>query len=249
MTAAAKASPRATAPIDLTTIKDDLGIAAGDTSNDAWLQRRIDGIWGRIQTYTARPMMLAGGWVDDWGQLITNHPAYTEPPLIRAIPSGTVYLRVFPVAAITKLTLDATDQAVSRLIFDAASGKLVALDGIATDLRSFLLYSQARIEYTAGFSVLPDDLYEVVYGALQPQWSARQASMSGIGGTPARVVVQDVGEVQMMPAANFFIQEATQQRASGGVDPLLGPFNTVLDPYVDWRTMLGGAYPTTVALP
>ena len=32
------------APIDLDTVKDDLGIPASDSTSDAWLQRRIDGI-------------------------------------------------------------------------------------------------------------------------------------------------------------------------------------------------------------
>jgi hypothetical protein len=38
------------APVDLDTIKDDLGIPHGDTSQDEWLQRRIDGVlapWSR----------------------------------------------------------------------------------------------------------------------------------------------------------------------------------------------------------
>src|SRR6185437_7053379 len=106
MTTAADAKPATlSAPIDLATIKDDLGIPADDTSNDAWLQRRIEGIWSRFQAYTGRPLQLASTWADDWGLLITNHPAYTQPPLIRAYPSATVFLRVFPVLAVSKLVL------------------------------------------------------------------------------------------------------------------------------------------------
>jgi hypothetical protein len=54
-TNAGKAAAKAThAPIDLATIKDDFGIPAGDTSQDEWLQRRIDGVWARMEAYTCR---------------------------------------------------------------------------------------------------------------------------------------------------------------------------------------------------
>jgi len=45
------------APVDLDTIKDDLGIPHGDTNQDEWLQRRIDGVWARMEAY--RPHRLA----------------------------------------------------------------------------------------------------------------------------------------------------------------------------------------------
>ena len=56
-TRAGKAAAKAThAPIDLDTIKDDLGIPTGDTSQDEWLQRRIDGVWARMEAYTCRKL-------------------------------------------------------------------------------------------------------------------------------------------------------------------------------------------------
>jgi hypothetical protein len=44
-------------PVDLDTIKDDLGISLGDTHQDERLQRRIDGVSARMEAY--RPHRLA----------------------------------------------------------------------------------------------------------------------------------------------------------------------------------------------
>jgi hypothetical protein len=235
------------APIDLGTVKDDLGIPPGDTSNDAWLQRRIDGIWSRFQSYTARPLTLASGWVDDWGELIQSAPARNEPPLISAHASASVFLRVFPVQQIIKLTLNGTEQNVARVIFDRGDGKLIGLDGYACDLRRALVYGRARVEYVAGYDELPPDLYEAMIGTLTPLWTARQASQSGgMPGVPTRINAIDVGEIELSSAANAFV-DATLKGVRT-TDPLLGPYTALLDPYIDWRSMIGGAYPMTVAL-
>src|SRR4051812_31120810 len=97
------------APVDLAIIKDDLQMPAGDTSDDAWLQRRIDGLWARFEVYTARPLQLSTGWVDDWGELVSVSTA-VQPPLIAAAPGATAFLRVFPVQSITRLTFNGADQ-------------------------------------------------------------------------------------------------------------------------------------------
>ena len=235
------------APIDLATVKDDLGIPASDTTNDPWLQRRIDGIWSRFQSFTQRPLTLTSTWADDWGELVQNAAPLTEPPLIRAHASASVFLRVFPVQEITKLTLNGTDQDVAGVIFDHDDGKLIGIDGYARDLRTALVHGRARVEYLAGFVTLPPDLYEAMLGALTVQWNARQLSQSGMGGlTPTRINAIDVGEVDVSLASNFLVDQAT--RRSTAPDPLIGAYAMLLDSYVDWRSMIGGAYPTTVPL-
>jgi hypothetical protein len=249
MTTAADAKPVAmSAPVDLATIKDDLGIPADDTSNDAWLQRRIDGIWSRFQAYTGRPLQLASTWADDWGLLITNHPAYTQPPLWRAMPSATVFLRMFPVQAVSKLVLSGQEHDPARLLIELGSGKLIGLEGYASDLRTALVTGQALVEYEAGFDELPPDLYEALLGALTAQWTARQAAAGGVapgGLMPTRINATDVGEIELSSASNFFVDQAGRRDAS---DPLLGPYAMILDPYVDWRSITGGAYPSTSAV-
>lgn len=235
------------APPDLLdTIKDDLGIPPGDTTSDAWLQRRIDGIWARFEVYTGRPLGLVSPWLDDWGTLIVNHPAVTEPPILRAQPGASVFLRVFPVARITSITMNnSTTVDPADVLFDQATGKLVGLYGGATDLRNELVGARALVAYEAGFAAMPADLYEALLGVLGPLWAARQAQASGLPGMATRISTTDVGEVEWSNSGNVFV-EATLK----GVritDPILGPWGVVLDPYVDWRSMIGGAYPTTVA--
>jgi hypothetical protein len=239
------------APVDLATVKDDLGIAAEDDTADAWLQRRVNGLWARFQRYTARPLMMSAGWVDDWGALVQNHPAYPQPPIIQAAPSASVFLRVFPVQQVTKFTVNGADQDAAKVLFDRDSGKLIGLDGLACDISYLLVSARVRIEYKAGFETLPVDLYEALIGALLVQWNQRQAGASGLGPagmTASRISAVDVGDVELTPSSNFFVDQATR-RGGAGLDPLLGAFADMLDPYIDWRSMLGGAYPTTTALP
>jgi hypothetical protein len=235
------------APVELATIKDDLGIAAGDASNDAWLQRRVNGVWARFQQYTGRPLSLSSGWADDWGKLVPTGVTLTQPPAARQWPSGSVFLRVFPVQTITKLVLDGADQDVARLLFDGASGKLVGLDGHPYDLRHLLLAGRARVEYTAGFAELPADLYEALLGCVQVLWQSRQSQQAGLGsGNATRISAIDVGDVELSDA-NAFVLGAI--KGAGATDPLLGPFASQLDTYIDWRSMLGGPLPSTDALP
>lgn len=240
---ARRPAARAAAPIDLDDIRDDLGIPAGDTSNDAWLQRRIDGIWARFQQYTGRSLLLSSRWVDDWGKLVTNHPAWIEPPMIGAQASASVYLRVFPVQSIVGVFLNGGDFAPSRLIVEPASGKLVGLDGMASDLRTALVTGRARVEYSAGFETIPADLYEALLGVLTPLWSTRQAQASGASGVATRIATTDLGEIEFSQSPNVFV-DATLKGVRT-TDPLLGPWGMVLDTHVDWRSLIGGAYPST----
>lgn len=237
------------APIDLAAIKDDLGIAADDTAHDAWLERRVDGLWARFQNYTARPLALAGGWVDDWGELVFPQRAEPLPPAIAPPPRGPVFLRVYPVSQISRITIGGSDGDASKVLFDPPSGKLLGIDGRAQDLGEWMLSSRIRIEYNAGFPAVPADLYEALLGGLGPQWQMRQALTSGlaVGGLmPTRINAVDVGETDLAPSANFFVDRASR---SGVADPLLGPWTKLLEIYVDHRALIGAPMPTTRALP
>jgi len=234
-------------PADLLAdLKDDLYIPADDTSQDAWLQRRIAGIWARFETYTGRPLALSSSWADNWGELVGTGTR-VQPPLIARGGGATVFLRVFPVQQITRLSLNGSDMDAARLMFDGEDGKLLGLDGFASDLRSYLVSTRALVEYVAGWESVPRDLYEALLGALTPLWAARSQQQGGIGGGGiSRINAVDVGDVEFS-AANQFV-DAAQRGTEAVNDPLLGPFATLLDPYVDWRSMIGGVYPTTVPL-
>jgi hypothetical protein len=262
------ASPRSTpveagnCPIDLAYLKDDLGISG--TTDDQWLQRRIDSIWARFEAYCFRPLQPPMVYEDDWGQIATNlNPWWRQPatlppsqlylPMVaRPLGYATVFLRNFPVTSLVQATLNSADYDVSKILYDSTNGKLIAVQGpgTATDLSNYLLSSRAKIRYVAGFNPIPADIYEALLGIMQVQWQWRQALKSGmaVGGfLPTRINTLDVGGVELNLAPNFIAAEAS--KAGKVADPLLGIYSTVLDPYVDYRNVTGGmAYPTTTLI-
>jgi hypothetical protein len=249
--------PRAVPPVDLAIIKDDLNIPATDTSNDAWLNRRIAEIWARMEVFTSRKLVSPpADFVDDWGEVLINGAHVNLPPTIAYWPRSTVFLRVYPVIAIKAVELSGSDLAsISDVKWDIDSGKLLGLDpSIAPGawfergLDRHLLYSRARVTYTAGWDTIPADLYAALLGVLTPLWQARQAQQGGFGGgAVTQVDVMDVGSVQLA-SANAFV-EATLKGVRT-TDPLLGPWAANLTDYIDWRATLGvDCFPTTKTAP
>jgi hypothetical protein len=232
------------APIDLDTVKEDLGVVG--TADDAWLQRRIDGLWARFQRYTLRPLYTVQRWRDDWSVNVIPH-AHIAPPVS---PVATVFLRVYPVVSIESVTIAGSTVDPATVKFDAESGRLLGFDGNAFDLGHYLRSSGAVIEYSAGFVEVPADLYETLVGALAVQWNTRQAQASGLtlgGAIPRRIETADVGAMEVGTLApNYFVERST----IGGVDdPMLGPYARMLDPYVDYRSSFGAPTPTTTVVP
>lgn len=247
-------APRAagSAPIDLAILKDDLGIPPTDASNDAWLQRRVDAVWARMEAYTNRKLCSPpASFVDDWGELVIQHHHVNLPPAIAFPRRGSIFLRYYPVPAIEAVVVNDQDLDASKVRWDNASGKLLALNSDqahAQDLGQPLIGGRARITYKAGWDELPADLYECLLGAVQVMWNARQSQGSGLGGgTVSRIAVNDVGDVEISPG-NTFVAAAT--RGPGAADPILGPFAALLDDYVDLRNAMGAeSFPTTKPAP
>jgi len=247
------AGPRASPPGLLNTIKDDLGIPPADTSQDAWLQRRIDGVWARMEAYCFRKLPSPPAvFIDDWGQAIDQHYSMNLPPVIAYCRRGSIFLRYFPVTSIDALVMNGTSTSAANATYDATTGKLLSVDGsgIAVDLGATLLWNRAKITYKAGWASVPPDLYECLLGALQVLYNDRQAQGSGLGGGAiSQVTVQDVGDVRLEPA-NPFVTWAGSKAPPGGWDPLLGPWAATLDAYVDHRSAMGVDYfQTTVPGP
>jgi hypothetical protein len=245
-----KTAKATNAPVDLDTLKEDLGIPQGDTSQEEWLRRRIDGVWARMESYTCRKLCAPpSAFVDDWGELIDQHYSWNQPPVISYPRRGSVFLRYFPGASIDAIIVNDQAHAVTDVRWDKTSGKLLSLQpsGLAEDLGHVLLSGRARITYKAGWDELPADLYECLLGVMQTLWAQRQAQSAGMsGGTVNRISVIDVGDVELSPV-NPFVQAAS--RGPGAADPLLGPYANVLDVYVDHRSGLGlEILPTTSAV-
>jgi hypothetical protein len=249
-------------PVDISVVKDDLGITA--TTDDAWLQRRMDGTWARMERYCSRPLQPATVYQDDWGLIAQNlNPWWRQPatlppsqlylPMVaRPIGYASVFLRAFPVSAIQRATLNGSDYDPTLILFDGENGKLIGVQGpgTATDLSNYLLSSRAQLQYVAGFAALPADLYEALLGVMQVQWSTRQMAQSGVavaGFLPTAINAMDVGSVTLSLAPNYLADQAS--RAGKVDDPVLGIYAKLLDPFIDWRTMIGGsAYPVTTTI-
>lgn len=225
------------APIDLDVLKDDLGIA--DATHDAWLQRRVDAIWQRIETYTHRRLRAPPAtFVDDWGAgAVAPYPVPMPLyPWPQRWPAPFAYLRQFPVVSIEAYEVNGEEGDETLIRFDSATGKLVSLDGATypSDLTAALLSGAGSITYTAGWAELPGDLYEVVLGAMGPLYAARVAQAAGgfSGATISSVDIADTGSISLSAPANF---------VEGKGDPILGPWTHLLEPYVDLRAAIGSS--------
>jgi hypothetical protein len=222
-------------------IKDDLNIPASDTTNDAWLQRRIDNVWARFEKYCCRALPVPPAqFIDDWS-LIAEHSNRVVPPIIDHWAIGSPFLRYCPVVSIDALTRAGVSGDATKVMFEPASGKLFGLDGVpwSHDVSFELRRCQIAITYTAGWATIPGDLYEALLNIIAPLWQARLAQQAGGGfggGSISRINVVDVGEVDL-DTGGAFVEAAS--RARGGGDPLLGPWITLLDSYVDARVQMG----------
>lgn len=245
------AQPRAAPPI-LDEIKEDLGIT--DTLNDAWLIRRIDGIWSRMEVYTSRKLCVPPSkFVDDWGNITTTNRVYGQPPPLVYPPRASVFLRYIPVPTIEAVEIDGALLAPADMAvrWDKANGKVMALrtsDADAQDLGRDLRAGNVRITYTAGWDEIPSDLYEVVLGAITPLWNTKKNALAGASGGAGGITgitVADVGSIDLAEN-NAFVTSAAQ----GSTDPLLGPYAAMLNDYIDHRAGLGWeGMPTTEPAP
>ena len=231
----------ADAPVfDLDTIKDDLGIPAGDTSQDEWLQRRIDEIWARFEAYTLRSLAVPPAtFVDDWSTVVELSRYQVLPPAWAFRPAASTFLRQFPVKAVTVFEIDGGVVDPTRVRFNPKTGQLLAVDESAwsSDLGPRLYGSRAKITYTAGFDTVPADLYGALVGILQMLWTQRAAIAAGLPSNLKSVNAIDVGQVEFADSTRLL--EAQISAGSKGGDPLLGPFAASLAPYVDLRSALG----------
>lgn len=239
------------APADLfLTIKEDLGICGG-SEHDAWLQRRIEGVWSRMEHYTARSLAAPPiSFMDDWTRISRTNTHYPLPPALCRTQGSTVFLRHFPVAGIEAVEINGVAADPTGVSFDPRSGKLFALYGPPSQDLSGALYN-TRITYRAGWDTIPGDLYEVVLGAVATQYASRAAA--GASGAPpgsmvTGITVADVGSLEVAPGGNAFVN-ATMKGVST-TDPILGPYVSTLDLYVDQRSLIGHALlPVTEPVP
>lgn len=236
------------APDILADIKSDLGIT--DSASDEWLGRRIAGIWSRMEHYTSRALCSPPQtFIDDWGLISFNGTQLPSPPATWVPPRASVFLRYFPVVSIEAIEHDGAAGDPTKVRWDGRTGKLFNFDQVwAEDLGPFLFNSRTRVTYKAGWAELPGDLYEIVLGSMQALWSGRGGSSGsgGVQGTINTINVVDVGSVELGQGNAFVESTLKGVRVS---DPLLGPYTSLLDLYVDERNLLGWqGQPSTTAV-
>jgi hypothetical protein len=233
-----------------------LGIPLDDTTNDAWLQRRIDGIWARFEKYCCRLLPVPPAtFVDDWGAISQVQSNWVEPPAIDYAPLGSPFLRYCPVVSIEAVTANGQELDPTKVMFEPASGKLFALDTAqwGHDVSVGLRAGSVQITYTAGWDEVPPDLYEALLGCLAPLWGARQGQQAGGsiagGGTLSSISVVDVGQVDFDASSPFLTNAMRGVAGPGAGDPLIGPWTTLLNNYMDVRVQMGSPLiPTTTRL-
>jgi hypothetical protein len=224
-----------TPAFDIPTIKEDLGVT-GSTPSDAWWNRRIAAIWSAFQRYTHRQLSPKIKAQDDFSSVFEQGDWYG------CRSRASIFLTHFPVINIVSFEIDSGAGTLANLLVDKSSGKILSLDGVNSIYDSgWTLQSRLfKVIYNAGWDLadIPSDLYEALIGILRQQyavWSSQ--SNLGFGGmVPNRVSVMDVGDVALGP--NATAAEAAALKG-GFTDPLLGAWETVLDPYVDHRRVLG----------
>lgn len=145
---------------DLSAGKARLGIAAGDTTKDAFVTAALNGALALAEAYCDRRFMYASESVT------FNHPH-----------GMSLSLRRYPLETITAVTGDNASPSI-KYHMDVDTG-LVILDGWAGG-------HQITVNYSGGFKALPDDLllalwliFDQVYGPISQVGSTGGAAGGG----------------------------------------------------------------------
>lgn len=214
--------------VELAELKDDLGITG--SADDAWLSRRVAGVLSAMANYTHRYIGDVATFEDDFTRIVDASRLWIAPPypaLMRVSPK----LAMIPVVEIVSGTNNGAAITPSNVLFNPKTGAITSIEGgVATDLARSLI-GAVVIRYKAGWPAIPRDLYEALVGIIRNQWTLRKANAAGglnIGGLAVESIqVPDVGSVQLGTGGTVFEQAS----GKGSIDPILGPWRAVLDPY------------------
>jgi len=239
--------------LDLATIKDDIGMDPADTTNDAWLQRRIDAVLENFRQYTHRWLYPLAVFTDDWRPIPYERIGLRFPPGSAGTAWGVSnFLKEFPVKSIDSITDNqgtVIDPAMIR--YDGLSGELLS----QTTDNQYCIHPVSQqlpiIQYQAGYEILPSDLYDAMIGILQSLWSVRSTQKSGLGIAgmiPQQVTIADVGTVRLT-GSPYTGSVFTEVGGKTIMDPLLGPYGSTLDSYKDWRNIIAAfGRPVTIQI-
>jgi len=230
-------------PLDIDIIKDDIGMPAGDTSDDAWLQRRIEAVIAAFRKYTHRWLYPLAEFTDDWRLIPFEQVALRFPPGRAGTFDGVSnFLKEIPVKEILECKLNNNDTIPPDTIqFNPRTGELTGTMPPGQWSSFPISKMLPMIKYSAGYETLPPDLYDCMIGILTSLWSMRSLQKSGLdigGQIPSNITVDDVGSVKL--GGMSFAGSPFATMGKDPMDPLLGPFTSTLDGYKDYRAIIAG---------
>lgn len=174
----------------LSTVKEELGIAAQDNTNDAVLNKAIRRASGIVTEYCGQK--FAQETVTE-----TFRPEYPRGGC--AYQATELLLRRRPVSSITSVTVDDAVKDASEYAINSTSGELTVLD--SSGYPSFWGVSKSVIVvYTAGYALLdslPDGIEDAVLTLIKDAWFAKGRDPRVKGESIPNVISYDywVGEI------------------------------------------------------
>jgi hypothetical protein len=150
----------------LATVKEELGIAPQDNSNDAVLQKAIRRASGIVTEYCGQKFAQETVTETFW-------PEYSRGGC--AVQMTSLLLTRRPIVSIASVTVDGSEKSSSEYRFNSASGELAAIS--SSGYPSFWGIAQgAVVVYTAGYALLdslPDGIEDAVLILIRDAWFAK----------------------------------------------------------------------------
>lgn len=147
----------------LATVKEELGIAPQDNTNDAVLQKAIRRASGIVTEYCGQKFAQETVTETFW-------PEYSRGGC--SLQMTSLLLTRRPIVSITSLTIDGTEKSSSEYRFNSASGEVAAIS--SSGYPSFWGIAQgAVVVYTAGYALLdnlPDGIEDAVLTLIRLAW-------------------------------------------------------------------------------
>lgn len=206
-------------------LRVELGLAANDASQDPWIEARANAALEAMRRWCRRYLWPASKFRDAFlmGDLFACNRC----------GGGVVTLGEIPVQSLESILVDQTPQAIADFLV-LPTGRLYRKNG--TQLAPMIAFGQVVIDYTAGYTDLPADLYEVVAGVVEKAWSATEQGRADALQNVDKLTVFDVGSVEFSGAGDAFYESNIKGAAP---NPILGPWSAQLDSYRDYGRGIG----------
>lgn len=211
-------------------LKAWLGIAPGDTTQDAWLTAECEVVLAAMRSATGRWLYPPANCDD--GFVVPVDPCNPCHPRCGCGTCPPVKVRQVPATELRGLRQDGADLAIAGYLLEQ-DGTLRTADTLApvpVPGRGWL-----TVAYVAGYAELPAELKSALFNLVGGAWNASgRGQAAGVVPTGvAKMSIIDVGSIEYADPSGF---------AADGqpMNPILGRYAPLLAPYVDLAGQLGG---------